>query len=179
MENEGSSDVISYARSLGIVTISRDEKAVQLDVKNAMAVLSAISTRVFFDTDVAFCKEMLCFLLNDRYTFSEIYELSLQEIFKYLHLDENYELQIRRDFSFYLQIKSIIQDKFKPYANETIILTISEINQKYPSKYLDWLHMINSQLLIDSHMTLDDKILIYNPRLMEGLHKLFTALEET
>lgn len=179
METQGSDDIILYAQRIGIVTFPNNDEAVRLDVKNAMAFVSPMSFQLFFDCDLGYCKKKLCLEHRKHYTFSEIYELSLLEMFRNLKADKNYKVQLTKDFVSYLKKKMIIQGKFKPNFNETIILTIKEMNEKYASKYLDWRHMINSQLLNNSHKTLDDKILINNPQLMEGLYKLFTEMEET
>lgn len=79
----------------------------------------------------------------------------------------------------YLPTKKVIQDQFKMFLNSSTFLTVKEMYEKYPSKYLDWLPMINGQLLSDSRITLEDKILIHNPLLFGELHKLFVQLEET
>lgn len=124
--------------------------------------------------------EFLCLQPNDYYTFSEIFDLTeIREILKNLKIAESHKDRIAKDLVSYLITKQATQDKFKQKHTEFVILKIKEMYEKYPSKYLDWLPMINNQLLSDSQRSLDDKILIYNPQLLEGLYKLFTETDET
>lgn len=184
VENQGSQYVIEYGRRVGIIQVSPEDDAERLNVKNAMASLSNLATRLFFDHLMTYCKnesrDMLCLKQNDYWTFSEIYELTeILETLRSLKVDASYKARIAKDFESYLIMKKTIQDKFRPNSNESLVLTIKEMYGKYPSKHLDWLQMINNQLLSDSQTTLEDEIMIFNPQLLEGLYKLLTELEET
>lgn len=167
---------------MGILKLSDDEE--QLDVKKAMVVRPAMAIELFFDHEIDYCKngtmEMLCFQQSDYFTFSENYEIDeILGILKSLKIDENYKHRAAKIYVTYLKLKKIVQDKFEVYSKEFIIVKIKEMYTRYPSKYLDWQAMINSQLLRNSQQTLDDEILIYNPQLWKALHTLFEVFEDT
>lgn len=123
---------------------------------------------------------MLCLNQNGDYTLSEFHELpQTLEILKSLKISKTYKVQLANHFKSYLTTKKTIQEKFKSNSGETAIMTIREMTEKYSSKHLDWLQMINKQLLRDSQKTLDDRILIENLQLLKELHTLFEKLEET
>lgn len=94
-------------------------------------------------------------------------------------MNTNYKNGIAKDFISYLKLKTDIQNNFKGNSNESMILTIKEMYEKYSSKYLDWLQIINNQLLNDSQRTLEDPIMIRNPQLFYAVYKLFAEQEET
>lgn len=122
----------------------------------------------------------MCLKQTNYYTFSEIFELTeIREILRNLKIDESLKDRIAKNFVSYLMMKKVTQNKFKPNDAEFVLLKIMEMYEKYPSKNLDWLQIINHQLLNDSQKSLDDKILIYNPQLLEGLYKIFAELDET
>lgn len=185
MENQGSRDVVAFAQSLGIVQLSSEEK---LDVKKAMISLSAGSMQLFFDHDFTYCKsesrEILCLEHNGAWKFSEIFEFNeTMDVLKNLKIDEAYKVRIVQDFESFLKMKTPIQDQFKTRlksnSNESIILTIKEINERYPSSHIDWLEMFNNQMLNDSRRSLNYTILIRYPHLLGELHKLFVGFDET
>lgn len=166
---------------MGIVALSFDDE--RFDVKNAMKVRPRMSIEFFYDHVLKRCKnnsaEFLCFDQTNVWTFTENEEITeVLRILKDLKIDTNYKNRAAANYVSYLKMKRKIQDKFKAYTDQTVILSIKEMYVKYPSKYLDWLQMINNHLLRDSHQTLDDEILIYNPKLWEELHKIFVELEE-
>lgn len=181
MDEKGSEEVIAYARRIGLV---KDDSG-RLDVKNAMAAYSLNSIWVFFDHFFSSCKHesrnMLCLEQTDYLSIiTEHQELSeILETLKSLKVDAEYKNRIAGDFVFHQEAKKAIQAEFNAKSNESVILTIKDLNEKYPSKHLDWLTMFNNLLLRDSQMTLDDIILIRNPQLLEKLHKLFESLEES
>lgn len=94
-------------------------------------------------------------------------------------MDVAYKVKIATDFKHFLKMKKRVQDKFIKNIVEPEISTIREIVEKYTSKRIDWLQMINNQVLNDSKKTLDEKILIENTQLLEKLFELFNELEET
>lgn len=166
---------------MGVVPLSFDNE--RLDVKKAMKIRPRMSINLFFDHVLKRCqnklREMLCFDESNSYTFSENYELTeILRLLVNLKIDKDYKTRTAEDYVLYLKKKKEVQDKFKANANESVIFPIKEMYTKYPSKYLDWLPMINNQLLRNSHQTLEDGILIYNPKLWEELHKLFVGLSE-
>lgn len=147
-----------------------------------MDYMSEVITEIFFNREIVYCKngtiEMLCLrdLVNsDTEEDTEI----ISDVFKNLNLNGNYKTRIEKDVKLYMMSKKLILDSFKSDSNETVILTIAEMYEKYPSKHLDWLQMINNQLLSDSQVTLDDQILIQVPQSFDKLFKLFADLEET
>lgn len=183
MDSNGSNEALTFAQRIGIIPVSAENNFGQVDVKNAVVFLPAPSTRLFFDHDMAYCKnesqEMLCLKQMDYFTFSEVFELSeITGILKSLKIDPEYKLSIAKDFVSYIKMKKAVQDEFKPNANDSEIFTIKQMYEKWPSKHLNWLPMINNQLLSDSQRTLNDTILIHNPLLLEGLYKVFVDLEE-
>lgn len=164
--------------------LSSEDDAERLDVKNAMDSLSNLATRLFFNHFMTYCKndlgDSLCLKQDDYWTFKNNYKKAeILEALRSLHVDVNYKSRIATDFESYLMMKKSIQEKFRPNANESLILTIRKMYEKYASKHLDWLQMINNQLLNDSQRTLEDEIVIFNPQLLEGLHKLFVELEDS
>lgn len=132
-------------------------------MKKALKFLAAPSFRLFFDSDMEYCmknlQEMLCLKQNSFFTFSKVFELSeITRILKSLKIDPEYKVRTAKDFVSYIKMKKIVQDEFKPNSNDTEIFTIKEMYEKFPSKHLDWLPMINNQLLKDSQRTLNDTI---------------------
>lgn len=166
---------------MGIV-LHADENN-KLDVKKAMAVRPSMWIEIFFDHVIKYCKsgsvEVLCFDQSDHWTFAENFELTeiLEEI-KDLKIDASYKNRAAENYVYFLKMKKPIQDKFKAHTNTTVNIKIEELYARYPSKHLDWLLMINNQLLQDSQQTLDDEILIHNPQLWDKLHELFMQFDD-
>lgn len=69
--------------------------------------------------------------------------------------------------------------KVESIYSQTIIFTLKDLYHKYPSKHFDWLQMINSQLLKDYKVTLEDAIFIREPQSLGRFSKMFAELEET
>lgn len=65
-----------------------------------------------------------------------------------------------KDFVTYVAMKKDLQELIRDSTGKPFILKIKKLNELYPSEHLDWLQLINSQLLNDSQKTLNDKILI-------------------
>lgn len=182
VEKQARDDVIAYGRSFGIVLISLDDSTEQFNVTKAINDWSYEIIDRFFGREIAFRQngdfEILCLeIVRDQ----DIYELTelVSEIFKNLKLNENSKTRIEKDFKLYLVSRKLIQDSFESDTNETVIVEIMEMYKKYPSKHLDWLHMINNQLSSDSQVALQDKILINDPKSFGRLFKLFAELDET
>lgn len=155
-----------------------------MNVRNAMSVLSVYSIQIFFDHDLKYCTEdsrqKLCLEL-EFFTVSHATDNGVSDILEKLEsLKIDHKDQMAKDLLTYLEMKKISQDQFKSFdSNEKMILTIKELNERYPSKYLNWLQMINEHLMADSQQTPDSEILIRNPKLFKALHRLFAKQEET
>lgn len=174
--------MIAYTRNMGVLPLSLADKE-GLDVKKAMEIRPQMSIGLFFDHVLKHCKnesrERLCFDQSNSWTFTESDDITeVLRLLKGLKIDTNHKTRAAENYVSYMKKKKDVQDEFKVYTNQTVLLPIKEMYAKYPSKYLDWLPMINNQLLRDSHLKLDDEILIYNPQLWEELHKLFAEFEE-
>lgn len=186
VEKYGSHDLIAYARRMGIFQVSKKDDTERLDLRNAMTSLSVFSIWLFFDFDLKSdsceieSRKILCINEHNYYTFSEIFELSeISETLTNLHTDAHFKERIAKNFVGYLKMKKPIQDQFQSdNSTEPAIFTIKEIYDKYPSKHLDWLPLINNLLLNDVQKTMDDEISISNPKLFDRLFKLFVEQDE-
>lgn len=169
---------------MGIVKVSVEDETEQLDVQKAIAFLPLMSVSLFLGRNVTFCnnqsREMLCLQQDNFYTFRKLFEFNvITEKMKNLKIDSTYKDRIAKDFISYLKLKSTVQDHFKNKSSEPVILKIKEMYEKYPSKYLDWLQIINNQLLSESQRTLDDEVMIRNPELLTAVYDLFAEQKET
>lgn len=160
----------------------------KLDVKKAMISLSAGSIQLFFDHDLTYCKsesgEILCLEHNGAWKLSEIFEFNETiDVLRNLKIDDAYKVRIVQDFLSFLKMKKPVQDEFRRNLNSnlsgSVILTIKEMSEKYPSMHIDWLEMFNNQMLNDSRKSLDDTILIRYPQLLGELYKLFARFDES
>lgn len=116
---------------------------------------------------------------NNYWTYSDDWELNgIVEALSSLLVDKKTKFEVVKSFDDYLQTKKKVQDVLKFNILDTEVVKIRELYERYPSKYLDWLQIINNQLLTESHRTLDDDIMIFNPKLAEGLHELFVKLDD-
>lgn len=167
-------------QSLGIVPISLEDNAERLEATKAMHYLPRLTFLLFFDREIAFCKngtiEVLCLDKVGKSDFIE-YSESLTDVVRQLKLSKSYKTRIEEDFKLYLKKRK--SQQLSTQFDETVIMEIEEINEKFPSKHFDWLNMINNQLLSNSQVTLYDKILIRDPQSLERLFKLFAELDDT
>lgn len=148
-----------------------------------MAFLSKYSLRIIFDHDLTYCKngksEIMCLKSYDFFTFSDLFNVTdIFEMIRNLKMDKSYKKRIAENFVSFLKLKTPIQNQTKLNENESVILTFKDMFEQLPTKHLDWLEIVNSQLLNDSHVKLNDTILVQNPQLLEGLFNLFAKLDE-
>lgn len=189
-ENEGPHEILSYARHSGFLPYNTESDVKKLNLTNGFAVHTLTLIKLFFDHDITICKreerQMLCF---DHAGYSWVYpsvkiikSTVVLELFQRFQVDINNKMQIAIDYESFLRMKKAAVD-FKGQqqsdSNGPMIVTIRELYEKYQSEHLDWLQMINKQLLSDSKNTLDDEILIWNPQLFERLYRIFVGLDET
>lgn len=129
------------------------------------------SSRFFLDhklTKLDKTSASLYFEMNDDW----IYKPFMKYVTKEILLDYSGRDTTVQDFlGFMLQKKEIhskLMEKLEPE-----IFFIKELKNKF-SNEIDWLTIINQQLLEDSKVTEDHKILIGNPELLRQLLKLFS-----
>lgn len=181
MENHALGDAITFGQSLGILPASIEDDTERLNVKSAMKYLSEEIIDVFFDRTVIYCDhEMVEMLCLEKVRGQEIYKYPelVSEMFENLQLNKNYKNRIEEGLELYLGKRKLTEDSFESDCNDTMILQIKELNEKFPSKHVNWLQMINNQLLNDSLVTTEDKILIRDPQSFEKFYILFAELEE-
>lgn len=180
IESQGTNDIFAYLRRIGNFQFTRDGSP---DIGKFIKAQPDLSIRLFFDHQMTFCKndsqEMLCMALNYYWTYSDDWELNgIVEALSSLLVIKETKFRVVQDFVEYLQTKKTVQDGLKANIQESEVLKIKELYKKYPSKYLDWLQIINNQLLAESQRTLEDEIMIFNPKLTEGLYQLFVKLDD-
>lgn len=190
VENQAPYEIVDYASQMGIIRVPLEDDAGLINVKKAMVSLSYLSIELFFDHFLAHCTidsiEMFCLYQDDDLI--EIDGLTeTLEILKNLKIDANYKISIAKDFISFLDMKASFLARLKKFgvfslaensSFPAVIMPIGELSKIFPSKHLDWLEMINNQLPIDSQKTLDDQILIHNPRLFTGMYSFFVHAEE-
>lgn len=184
VENQAGYDFVKVGQQLGILKRSTDDTK-SLDLKYAMAVPILFPTQIFFGYTLNLRKtkttESLSLEQNDNELPTQLIlsfeKIGVIDLFQNLKIDESYKNQISEDFQSFL--KSALRDKIESFSNETLILTIKEMYERYPSTHLDWLQIINNLMSNDSKKLMNDTILIHNPKLFEDRHKKFQELDES
>ena len=136
---------------------------------------------LFFDHFLNRCKfeniEKLCLKMKIFWRYNKEVKIDLPNILKPLKLPEEQKEQAVNDFLNFLLIKQPIQMEFRNLSAPEII-KIKDLNRKFPEVQLDWLNLVNKQLLSRSKVTEDDEILIENPKLLGELLKAFAKLDK-
>lgn len=151
------------------------------NVTKALENMPSYMFNIFFARELIYCDieaVKLC-LENFPTQIVEIREAEIVQSMKNVKLNEDYKTRIGKDYALYIQMRKLVKDSSDSNPNETVVLEVKELNQKYPSKHFDWLHLINRGLPTDFQATLKDKIQIRNPQSFERLYKIFEELEET
>lgn len=180
IETRGTNDVFAYLRRIGNYQFTRDGAA---DVKKFIEAQPDLSIRLFFDYEMTFCrngsKEFLCMGSNNYWSYSDDWELNATvDALSSLLVDKSTKFAVVQGFVDFLQKKMKVQNRLRYNITDIEVLKIKELYERYPSKYLDWLQIVNNQLLVESKRTLEDEIMIFNTKRTEGLHKLFVKLDD-
>lgn len=180
IESRGTSDIFAYLRRIGNFQFTRDGAA---DVKKFIESQPDLSIRLFFDYEMTFCKngskEFLCMGSNNYWSYSDDWELNATvDALRNLLVDKPTKFKVVGAFIDYLKMKKKVQKKLKLNSSDIEVVKIKELYERFPSMYLDWLQIVNNQLLIESHRTLEDEIMIFNTKRTQGLHKLFVEVDD-
>ena len=125
--------------------------------------------KLFFDHELERCvknsTEYLCFQMSTGWKFTTEDEKDATNLLKHLKLPEDQINEIVDDFLHFLRKKKLIQEEFEE-MNEPEVIKIADLSEKFPQIKLDWLELINNQMLSNLKVSGNDEILFENPRMM-------------
>lgn len=178
-------ELISYLRTMGgspLVTngtwnVSNFDPKVWFDFEPNFA------TILFLQHHLNQCKdprnqsrEILCFQA-DRKKYHGKLEQETLRVLKSLKLNQSAkEAATESAINFILRKKSIVGELENMAKFE--VVKIKDLAAKFPKYNLNWLKIINDQLMKKSRQTGDDEILIENPEMMTQLFKLMEETKE-
>lgn len=174
-------DVVALGQREGLVPSSLGINAKPSNVTKALEYLPYHTFMIFFVRYFTYCDNeavKLCFA-ESPVRVGETTESEVLELMNNVKLNNDYKIRIGKDFVLYMQMRKLVLDSSDSNFNETVILEVKELNQKYPSKHFDWLNLIKRGLPTDFQAKPEDKIQIYNPQSFGRLNKMFEELEET
>lgn len=119
--------------------------------------------------------EILCFRFQSSST-SPGHRRDILEMFKSLSMNGNLKVQATESYLTFLNSKQLLEKEFN--SSEKMVFRIKELPRMFPNLTLDWVKLINENLLSHSHITDDDEIGIEKLKLFEKLSELFTSLEK-
>lgn len=187
VRRHGTQDMIAFLQQLGgspLVTNDTwsDEN---FDIKTLFEEEPLHATLVFLDHKLTRCKnpknetenDVLCFNMDNGWRVAKNVMNDTIDILEPFKLSESAKARAVKDFIDFLSLKNVHQKKFKDNAKPEVF-KIREFNSKFSQLNLDWLKIINSQLLGKSKLTEEDEIVIENPELFQHLLTLIATLEK-
>lgn len=187
VRRRGTQDMIAFLQQLGgspLVTNDTwsDEN---FDIKTLFEEEPLHATLVFLDHKLTRCKnpknetenDVLCFNMDNGWRVAKNVMNDTIDILEPFKLSESAKARAVKDFIDFLSLKNVHQKKFKDNAKPEVF-KIREFNSKFSQLNLDWLKIINSQLLGKSKLTEEDEIVIENPELFQHLLTLIATLEK-
>lgn len=114
-------------------------------------------------------KEILCFEVEYFWTYEENFENDTLNILKSFNISRLQKEKIAKNFAHFLSIKLPKIFKLYQFADPTrdsSFWKIGDLKNKLTGFNLNWLKIINDQLMADSHVSESDEILVENIELM-------------
>lgn len=185
VRKHGSNEMIAYLQKLnGLPFIFKNTSTDDnFDIKTLFEQEPGHSINVFMDHIFLLCKnpindssDILCFRTTNDWGSSTRYESDMEYTLTKFNIQESLKKDMIKDLTVFLSLKERLQEKLKA-AGRSEILKISQLNRRFHQFNLDWLKMINSQLLKKSQLTEEDEILIENPELIQNLLILISYLD--
>lgn len=178
-------ELISYLRGMGgspLVT-SGTWNSSNLDPKVWFDFEPNFSTIFFLQHHLNQCKdprnqsqEILCFQADQKKYHGKLQQETLR-VLKSLKLNQHAkEAATESVIDFITRKKSIVEELGNVAKFE--VVKIKDLTAKFPKYNLNWLRIINDQLMKKSRQTGDDEILIENPEMMTQLFKLMEETKE-
>lgn len=171
--------MISYLNELGgsplVTNGTWDDES--FDIRKLFYHSTDHATFLFLDHRFARCKdprdemnEIVCFKMNNGWRFNNKVENDTLDILKAFDslINDDVKKAAVKDFLDFLFIKKPLQDKLIQQAKPEV-MKIDEMAIRFPNLDIDWLKVLNTQLMKTSQLSKDDEILIGNPKLMQEL----------
>jgi hypothetical protein len=186
VRESGVDEMISYLLELGGSPILNNGTwdNERFDLQNLFYREPDHATFLFLDHKLLRCKDprntsskVLCFRMNNGWKFGEKVENDTLDILKPLQLDSDVKVAAVKNFIEFLQIKRPLQNKFSKTGKAKIV-QIKNLKEMFPNLDLDWLKIVNLQLMEHSQKSEDDEIMIENPELMQQLATVLTKLDK-
>lgn len=121
--------------------LSLEENPERLDIGNAIISFLLMSTEIFFDIVMGYCKigstEILCFRNTRAFSSSDIHKLpEIMIQLKNLKIDESYKVKIANDFVSHLKMRKPVQNQFDfndddLEPSEFVNVKITEMYERY------------------------------------------------
>ena len=173
VSKQGAVDVILHLQQIGALNG-------QLTENILFDLYPDLMMKLFFDHQLERCvknsDEYLCFTMSTGWKFTTEDKKDATRVLKHLKLSEDQITEIVDDFIHFLRKKKLIQDEFEEMS-ESSVVKIADLSEKFPQINLDWLKLINSQMLSDLKVSENDEIFIENPRMMTEHFNEFANLK--
>lgn len=191
IRENGVKDIMSYLRQSGgspLITNGHwNEK--NFDIKTLFEQEPESSLWIFLDQFLSRCDdprdnsnassstEILCIKTDDTWRYLKREEQDSRDILKLFKLDDDVKERAFNDYNNFLMNKKPVQVELTG-KKESEVLKIKDLKTKFPELNLNWLKIINNQLLRQSQVTEDDDILMGKPDLLRALLTLLVDMDK-
>lgn len=177
---------MSYMRQSGgsplITNGNWNEK--NFDIKTLFEQEPESSLWIFLDQFLSRCNdprdnstEILCIKADDTWRYIKREEQDSRDILKLFKLDDDVKARAFNDYNNFLMKKKPVQVELSG-KKETEVLKIKDLKTKFPELNLNWLKIINNQMLRQSQVTEEDDILMGKPDLLRALLTLLVDMDK-
>lgn len=135
-----------------------------------------LATKLFLGHHLARCddprnisREILCFKGDTEFIKSDKLENDFTYILRFMHIDSNLVEKGVKSLIDFMQKQETVRNETKAVS---LVMTIEELKYKFAMIPINWLELINSQMLRDSQVTEKEEIFVENPETMENLATL-------
>lgn len=186
IRENGAKDIISYLRQSGGSPLATNGKwnEKNFDVETLFEQEPESALWIFLDQFLSRCDdprdnstEILCFKADDKWRFIKREEQDSKDILKLFKLDDDVKEDAFNDYNNFLMKKQPVQVELTG-KREMEVLKIKDLKKKFPELNLNWLKIINNQLLRQSQVTEDEEILLGKPDLMRALFALLVDMDK-
>lgn len=178
VNNKGPQDVISYLKSIvGSPLISHEAWDTNtFDFKNLFYQPPLFATVLFLGHELNRCSDprnssnrVLCLKITNDFKFDmSSIRSDIAQVFVPLKLDKAMIKVAVNNFVDFIKFKQNLEENLKN-RSERKILKIRDLRREFPQLNVDWLKVVNDQMMSEEKMTEDDVIGIENPELVRQL----------